>query len=389
MTQVLGIAFAQFLGCSLWFSVNGVSSSLILEWGLEASDIGLLTGAVQAGFIVGTLGLAVSNLADRLRPTLIFLWASLLGGFANLLFAYHASWLVEGLPYRFVVGVCLAGIYPIGMKLIVSWSPRLPGVGLGLVVGMLTLGTASPHLFNGLSWSPDWRLTLTFVSGLTVIAGVIVVLIGEGPFGVKQTAPIRWGSVFKSFQSPRFRASACGYFGHMWELYAFWTLVPWLVAGVMPHATTKEISAWSFGVIGIGFCGALWGGLMSRIWGSGCVAFVSLAISGLLCVLYPFLIGFKWLAIVVLAIWGCFVIADSAQFSAISSKACSPELVGSALSIQNSIGFLISIGLIILLTGWIDVLGVYVVWLLIPGPLLGLFAMRSLIRGPFSKINLD
>ena len=92
MAQVLGIAFAQFLGCSLWFSVNGVSSSLILEWGLEASDIGLLTGAVQAGFIVGTLGLAVSNLADRLRPTLIFLWASLLGGFANLLFAYHASW---------------------------------------------------------------------------------------------------------------------------------------------------------------------------------------------------------------------------------------------------------------------------------------------------------
>ena len=105
--------------------------------------------------------------------------------------------------------------------------------------------------------------------------------------------------------------------------------------------------------------------------------------------LYPFLTGFKWLAIIVLAVWGFFVIADSAQFSAISSKACSPELVGSALSIQNSIGFLISIGSIILLTGWIDVLGVYVVWLLIPGPLLGLFAMRSLIRGPFSQINID
>ena len=385
MTQVLGIAFAQFLGCSLWFSVNGVSSSLISEWGLEASDIGLLTGAVQAGFIVGTLGLAVSNLADRLRPTLIFLWASLLGGLANLLFAYHASGLGEGLPYRFIVGVCLAGIYPIGMKLIVSWSPRLPGVGLGLVVGMLTLGTASPHLLNGLSWSPDWRLTLTFVSGLTVIAGVIVLLIGEGPFGVKQTSPIRWGSVFKSFQSPRFRASACGYFGHMWELYAFWTLVPWLLASVMTEASELEISLWSFAVIGVGLFGAVWGGLVSQRWGSGRVAFISLAMSGTFCVLYPFLTNTQVFAILGLMIWGFFVIADSAQFSAISSKSCPPALVGSALSIQNSVGFLISIGSIMLLTEWLDVLGVAVVWLLIPGPLLGLIASRSLLSEPVPR----
>ena len=150
MAQVFGIAFAQFLGCTLWFSVNGVSSALIEHWGLEASDIGLLTGAVQAGFITGTLGLAISNIADRFRPSLIFFWASLIGAMANLLFAYQANGLSEGLVYRFIVGICLAGIYPIGMKLIVSWSPKLPGVGLGLVVGMLTLGTASPHLFNGL-----------------------------------------------------------------------------------------------------------------------------------------------------------------------------------------------------------------------------------------------
>ena len=120
MAQVFGIAFAQFLGCTLWFSVNGVSSALIEHWGLEASDIGLLTGAVQAGFITGTLGLAISNIADRFRPSLIFLWASLIGAVANLLFAYHANGLGEGLVYRFIVGTCLAGIYPIGMKLIVS-----------------------------------------------------------------------------------------------------------------------------------------------------------------------------------------------------------------------------------------------------------------------------
>ena len=382
MAQVLGIAFAQFLGCSLWFSANGVSSALVVHWDLEVSDIGLLTGAVQAGFISGTLGLAVSNLADRFRPSLIFLSASLLGGLANLLFAYQASGLGEGLLYRFIVGVCLAGIYPIGMKLIVSWSPKLPGVGLGLVVGMLTLGTASPHLFNGLSWSPDWRLTLTFVSGLALIGGMLVVSIGEGPFGVKQTGPIQWGAVFKSFQIPRFRASACGYFGHMWELYAFWTLVPWLLASVMIEASALEISMWSFAVIGIGLFGAVWGGLMSRRWGSGRVAFVSLAASGSICVLYPFLEDQQSATIGVLMVWGFFVIADSAQFSAISSKSCPPDMVGSALSIQNCLGFLISIGSIVLLTDWADALGTHVVWLLVPGPILGLIAMRSLFSDP-------
>jgi predicted MFS family arabinose efflux permease len=232
-------------------------------------------------------------------------------------------------------------------------------------------------------------VTLTLISLLACVGGLIVFLLGEGPFGVKKTGSIRWGAVLQSFRVPRFRASASGYFGHMWELYAFWTLVPWLITAVLDEPSVEEISLWSFVIIGVGLFGAAWGGLMSRRWGSGRVAFVSLAISGTLCVLYPFVTDLRWLAIIVLTIWGFFVIADSAQFSAISSKACSPELAGSALSIQNGIGFLISIGSIILLTGWIDVLGVYVVWLLIPGPLLGLFAMRSLIRGPFSKINLD
>ena len=379
MPQAFGIAFAQFLGCSLWFSVNGVSAALLDDWGVEPSAMGWLTGAVQAGFIAGTLGLAITNLADRFRASTIFLWASIAGSIANLLFAYQASGLTDGLVYRLIVGVCLAGIYPVGMKLIVSWSPKLPGVGLGLVVGMLTLGTASPHLLNTLASSPDWRLTLIAVSMLALFGGVLVRWIGEGPHGVRQSGPIRWGAVFSSFQRSRFRASAFGYFGHMWELYAFWTLVPWLVNAVMPDASATEISAWSFLVIGVGLLGAIWGGLMSQRWGSARVAFVSLMISGSFCVLYPWMSITPALAITALMIWGFFVIADSAQFSAISSKACDPEMVASALSIQNSLGFLISIGSIVLLTQWMDHLGVSVVWLLIPGPLFGLFAMRSLM----------
>ena len=379
MQNVFGIAFAQFLGCSLWFSVNGVSAALIRDWGVEPSAIGWLTGAVQAGFIAGTLGLAITNLADRFRASSIFLWASIAGSIANLLFAYHASDLTGGLVYRLIVGVCLAGIYPIGMKLIVSWSPKLPGVGLGLVVGMLTLGTASPHLLNMLALSPDWRLTLLAASMLALFGGIVVQWIGEGPYGIRQSGPIRWGAVFSSFQRTRFRASAFGYFGHMWELYAFWTLVPWLVNAAMPDASVTEISAWSFLVIGVGLLGAIWGGLISQRWGSARVAFVSLMISGSLCVLYPWISIAPSLAMTALMIWGFFVIADSAQFSAISSKACDPEMVASALSIQNSLGFLISIGSIVLLTQWMDHLGVSVVWLLIPGPLFGLFAMRSLM----------
>ena len=379
MPYVFGIAFAQFLGCSLWFSVNGVSAALLDDWGVEPSAMGWLTSAVQAGFIAGTLGLAITNFADRFRASSIFLWASIAGSIANLLFAYQASDLTGGLVYRLIVGVCLAGIYPIGMKLIVSWSTKLPGVGLGLVVGMLTLGTASPHLLNALALSPDWRLTLVAVSMLALIGGILVRWIGEGPYGISQSGAIRWGAVLSSFQRPRFRASAFGYFGHMWELYAFWTLVPWLVNAAMPDASVTAISAWSFLVIGIGLLGAIWGGLISQRWGSARVAFVSLMISGSLCVLYPWISVVPAFAIITLMIWGFFVIADSAQFSAISSKACDPEMVASALSIQNSLGFLISIGSIVLLTQWIDHLSVSVVWLLVPGPLFGLIAMRSLI----------
>ena len=171
----------------------------------------------------------------------------------------------------------------------------------------------------------------------------------------------------------------------MWELYAFWTLVPWLLASVMTEASELEISLWSFAVIGVGLFGAVWGGLMSQRWGSGRVAFISLAMSGTFCGLYPFLINTQLFAILGLMIWGFFVIADSAQFSAISSKSCPPALVGSALSIQNSVGFLISIGSIMLLTEWLDVLGVAVVWLLIPGPLLGLIASRSLLSEPVPR----
>ena len=178
---ILVIVLAQLCGCSLWFSVNGVSMGLTDSWGLNASDLGRLTNAVLAGFICGTLILSISGLADRFRASHIFVVSAFLGALANLSFALVASNLHEGLIVRFLVGLCLAGIYPTGMKLLVSWSESSPGLGLGLLVGMLTLGTALPHGLTALELTADWRSTLILVSGIALIGGAMVWLLGDGP----------------------------------------------------------------------------------------------------------------------------------------------------------------------------------------------------------------
>ena len=246
----------------------------------------------------------------------------------NLCFAYLANGLIEGIFYRFIVGVCLAGVYPIGMKLIVTWSPETSGFSLGLMVAMLTLGTASPHLLSTISWVGDWRATLAFLSILPLLGGLLVWSVGEGPFGIKLSGSIRWGHGFKSFKIPRFRTAACGYFGHVWELYAFWTVALTLIVLSIPDMSANELSLWTFAVIGIGAIGAFCGGLLSQVIGSGRVAFISLLISGLMCLLFPILANEPALALGTLLIWGFFVISDSAQFSSISSKSCRPEVVG-------------------------------------------------------------
>jgi MFS family permease len=385
---ILVIVLAQLCGCSLWFSVNGVSMGLTDSWGLNASDLGRLTNAVLAGFICGTLILSISGLADRFRASHIFVVSAFLGALANLSFALVASNLHEGLIVRFLVGLCLAGIYPTGMKLLVSWSESSPGLVLGLLVGMLTLGTALPHGLTALELTADWQSTLILVSGIALIGGAMVWLLGDGPYTTRQVGSLRWGAVMQSFQIPRFRASAMGYFGHMWELYAFWTLTPWLVRESLgSRAPSEEVALWSFAVIGIGAFGAFFGGWMSRVIGSAHVARISLALSGLICAFYPLVASSMGvLTIGILLVWGFFVIADSGQFSAISSQACPRDLVGSALAMQNSTGFLLSVVSISLVTGLLDEWGLSVLWVLIPGPVLGVIAMKSLfVQGSLAK----
>jgi MFS family permease len=380
------IVVAQLFGTSLWLSANSAADDLIRTWGITPADIGTLTNAVQLGFILGTLTFAVSGLADRYAASRIFAVCAILGALGNAAFALFASDMAAGIPLRFAVGFCLAGVYPLGMKLVVSWVPERAGAALAQLVGMLTLGTALPHGIRlaGAGWS--WQATILVSSVLALAAATMIFRLGDGPHLKRRhdAPPLRLGRVFYAFSVREFRASALGYFGHQWELYAFWTLVPALVllSGLAPPGSTT-LSGLAFAIIGIGALGCIAGGWWSQRIGSARVAATALALSALCCAIFP--LGAEWPAwarVGLLLVWGASVVADSPHFSALSARACAPEIVGSALAFQNSIGFAITMLSIQLGTAWIGDWGASIAWLLLPGPLLGLLCLYPLWRRP-------
>lgn len=383
---VASISIAQLFGTALWFSANSTAADLMRIWHASAADIGWLTNAVQIGFILGTFVISMSGAADRFNASKIFVCSALAGAAFNLGFAWLSTGLVSGAAFRFGVGICLAGIYPMGMKLIVGWAPDRTGQALAQLVAMLVLGTALPHAMRVMGAAFAWQSIISASSVLAVAGAVVIGALGDGPHASARARPNNTRmletelrpTVLDAFRIRGFRAATLGYFGHMWELYTFWTMVPILIS----HSTLTArfpglgVPAMSFAVIGIGAIGSLTGGVFSRRLGSAKVAMGALAISGLCCLIFA--LGWRYLSsealVVLLAVWGASVVADSPQFSALAARACPPILVGSALAIQNSIGFAVTVVSIAATTALFERIGLDAAWLLVPGPALGLLA---------------
>jgi MFS family permease len=375
------LSMAELLGLSLWFSAAAVLPALRSEWSLNESAASWLTIAVQLGFVCGALLSALLNLPDIIRVRHLFALSAFAGALTNAVFGFYARGVGLGIALRFLTGMFLAGIYPPGMKLMATWVRRSRGMALGVLVGALTLGKASPYLVNGLG-SQDWRHNILFVSLLALAGGLIVLFfVEDGPY-VMPAARFDWKQLIAVFGNRGVRLANFGYFGHMWELYAMWTWTPVMIRASLAEQRSSPVLAEvaSFLVIGCGASGCVAAGLIADRIGRTVVTSWAMAISGSCCLLIGFLFGAKpFLLLFVAAIWGASVVADSAQFSTCVTELGNPQYIGTALTVQTCLGFLLTTISIELIPHFVNAVGWhYAFMILAPGPLVGVIAMLRL-----------
>ena len=375
------IVLAQFCCTSLWFASNAIMQDLALNFELGAEAVGNLTSAVQFGFISGTLLFAILTITDRFSPSRVFFVCALLGAFCNAGLLWSGNTMASLFVFRYLTGFFLAGIYPVGMKIAADYFDKGLGASLGYLVGALVLGTAFPHLLKTFGQALSWKNVVIVTSSLAVAGGSLLwALVPNGPFR-KRSQKLQWNAFFKVFKIPEFKTAAFGYFGHMWELYAFWAFTPLLLtAFATAHSVTLAIPLWSFGIIGIGGVACVIGGYLSKNYGTKKTARAALLLSGCCCLLLPliFWAGNTLLFLIFLVFWGMVVIADSPLFSTLVAQNAIPEIKGTALTIVNCIGFAITIVSIQSLNHFTQFsTSIWVYCLLLLGPLFGLYHLFS------------
>jgi MFS family permease len=391
LASITIIAICQVMAMALWFSASAVVPALAAEFHLSRFAQAALTSGVQAGFVIGCLASAMLGLADRIDPRRFFAAAACTGAVANalLLVIDPATWAAPAL--RVVTGVCMAGIYPIGMKLASTWAKGDMGLMVGILVGALTLGSASPYLLNAFG-GIDWRLPLAGSSAAALGAAILIGLAGLGP---NRAAAPRFDphAALTAWRDVPLRLANLGYLGHMWELYAMWAWIGVFFGASFALTSPADLAPTqaklaAFATIGVGAIGCVGAGLLADRLGRTTLTIAAMAVSGTCAATIGFLFGGDPLPLVALAlVWGISIVADSAQFSASIAELADRDRVGTMLTVQTALGFTLTLATIHLMPYLIDALGWRFAFLpLAIGPALGVWAMARLRAHPRAAV---
>lgn len=374
------IVFSQFACTSLWFTGNALVDELAAKTEFGNELIGYILSSVQLGFILGTLLFALLTISDRFSPSKVFMVCALLASICNLSLLLESDSKIVLLTARFGTGFFLAGIYPVGMKIASDYYEKGLGRALGYLVGALVFGKSFPFLVKSLAIGKEFQAVLISASVLAVIGGIaMLVCVPDGPFR-KPGRKIQLSAGPALFKITEFRKAAFGYFGHMWELYAFWGLVPYAIVQFNTlEMQDLSVSLWTSIIIGLGGISCILGGYLALQYGSKRIAMAALTISGVFCMISPavFLVS-PAIFLSLFCLWGMAVVADSPQFSSLVAQAAPPELKGTGLTLVNCLGFALSIVSIELVSWLIDIVPPANIFILLAlGPAFGLWQLSK------------